>query len=88
MSGLSKAEPGNLPSRPNNHALRSERYRYIRYYDGTEELYDMKKDPNEWKNLAAGKTSSKHQKIIDELAAHLPEINHEPRKATRKKKKR
>jgi arylsulfatase A-like enzyme len=35
-----------------NHALRSERYRYIRYDDGTEELYDHLNDPNEWTNLA------------------------------------
>ena len=25
----------------NNHSLRSERFRYIRYSDGTEELYDL-----------------------------------------------
>ncbi len=37
----------------NNHAVRSERWRYIRYSDGTEELYDRRRDPQEWKNLAA-----------------------------------
>jgi len=35
-----------------NHAVRTEDWRYIRYADGSEELYDEKKDPNEWKNLA------------------------------------
>lgn len=35
-----------------NHALRDERYRYIRYEDGSEELYDHQTDPNEWTNLA------------------------------------
>jgi len=35
-----------------NHALRSERWRYIRYADGGEELYDHANDPNEWTNLA------------------------------------
>ncbi len=35
-----------------NHGIRSERWRYICYADGSEELYDMHKDPNEWKNLA------------------------------------
>jgi len=35
-----------------NHAVRSEHYRYIRYADGSEELYDMQNDPNEWKNRA------------------------------------
>jgi arylsulfatase A-like enzyme len=35
-----------------NHSVRSERWRYIRYNDGTEELYDHSKDPLEWTNLA------------------------------------
>lgn len=35
-----------------NHAVRTERYRYIRYEDGSEELYDLQKDPHEWTNLA------------------------------------
>ncbi|MEM7231267.1 MAG: sulfatase, partial [Planctomycetota bacterium] len=35
-----------------NHAVRSERWRYIRYADGTEELYDHERDPHEWTNLA------------------------------------
>ncbi len=35
-----------------NHAVRSERWRFIQYADGTEELYDLEVDPNEWKNLA------------------------------------
>ena len=35
-----------------NHAIRDTRFRYIRYADGTEELYDHEKDPNEWRNLA------------------------------------
>ena len=37
----------------NNHALRSEGWRYIRYANGDEELYDEAKDPNEYVNLAA-----------------------------------
>ena len=34
-----------------NHGVRSEDWRYIRYADGSEELYDMRQDPNEWHNL-------------------------------------
>jgi hypothetical protein len=30
-----------------NHAVRSSRWRYIRYADGSEELYDHRSDPNE-----------------------------------------
>ncbi|MCA9135845.1 MAG: sulfatase [Planctomycetales bacterium] len=37
---------------PNNHSLRSTDFHYIRYADGSEELYDMRTDPNEWHNLA------------------------------------
>lgn len=36
---------------PGNIAIRDQRYRLIRYEDGSEEWYDMTKDPNEWKNL-------------------------------------
>ncbi len=36
----------------NNHAVRSQSHRYIRYANGEEELYDSKSDPYEWKNLA------------------------------------
>lgn len=56
----------------NNHAVRSERWRYIRYADGSEELYDHQSDPMEWKNLA---TDPKHTKIKAELAAWLPKTN-------------
>jgi arylsulfatase A-like enzyme len=34
-------------------AVRSDRYRYISYGDGSEELYDHQKDPREWTNLAS-----------------------------------
>jgi arylsulfatase A-like enzyme len=35
-----------------NYAVRSERYRYIVYADGSEELYDHQNDKWEWTNLA------------------------------------
>jgi len=53
-----------------NHSVRSDRWRYIRYADGTEELYDHAKDPNEWQNLAAAE--KRPQPVIDELRRHLP----------------
>ena len=36
----------------NSFAVQDESFRYIRYGDGTEELYDHQADPNEWKNIA------------------------------------
>ena len=34
-------------------SARSDRFRYIRYPDGSEELYDHERDPHEWNNLAS-----------------------------------
>jgi len=56
----------------NNHSVRSERYRYIRYSDGTEELYDHESDPLEWRNLAAEPGLAD---VKQELAAWLPKVN-------------
>jgi len=47
-----RARPAITTSNQGNHAVRSERYRYIQYADGTEELYDHETDPNEWISLA------------------------------------
>jgi arylsulfatase A-like enzyme len=55
-----------------NHAVRSERYRYIRYSDGSEELYDHEKDPWEWTNLA---NDPNYQRVKEELAKWLPTVN-------------
>ncbi len=57
---------------PNNHAVRSTRWRYIRYADGGEELYDHSNDPHEWKNLAE---ESKLADVKQKLAAWLPQVN-------------
>ncbi|MCM2681386.1 sulfatase [Echinimonas agarilytica] len=35
-----------------NHALRTDQYRYIRFANGDQELYDMIEDPHEFTNLA------------------------------------
>lgn len=56
----------------NNHTVRDDRWRYIRYSDGSEELYDHQSDPNEWTNLA---NSSQHRSTIQRLAKWLPTIN-------------
>ena len=61
-----------------NHSIRSERWRYIRYHDGTEELYDHDVDPHEWTNLAAGSVTSEHRDVMNQLARHFPETNVEP----------
>ena len=55
-----------------NHAVRSERFRYIRYHDGSEELYDHDADPNEWHNLAG---NPEYADAKAELASWLPTEN-------------
>ncbi|MFC1635413.1 sulfatase-like hydrolase/transferase [Planctomycetota bacterium] len=56
----------------NNHSLRCERYRYIRYSDGTEELYDHDKDALEWNNLAG---DPKYTEVKKQFAQWLPTTN-------------
>jgi arylsulfatase A-like enzyme len=58
-----------------NHAVRSEKWRYITYADGSEELYDMVNDPNEWTNVAA---KPENAAIIAEHRKWLPKIDLPP----------
>ncbi|MBM4001041.1 MAG: sulfatase [Planctomycetes bacterium] len=45
-----RAWPAITSHNQGNHAIRSEHWRYIQYADGSEELYDLESDPNEWRN--------------------------------------
>ncbi len=51
------------------YAARDERWRYIRYSDGSEELYDHQTDPHEWTNLAA---KPEHAALKSTLAGFFP----------------
>lgn len=55
-----------------NHAVRTEKWRYIRYENGDEELYDEVNDPKEWKNLASDPSLAS---VKIDLARWLPKIN-------------
>jgi arylsulfatase A-like enzyme len=68
----------------NNHALRSDHFRYIRYADGSEELYDHRLDPQEWTNLAA---DAAYADVIQRMSAWIPKQN-APRMARREPAKR
>ncbi|MCB1121266.1 MAG: sulfatase, partial [Verrucomicrobiae bacterium] len=48
-----RGRPVLITHGPGNHAIRSDRYRYIRYRNGDEELYDHQNDPWEWNNLSS-----------------------------------
>jgi arylsulfatase A-like enzyme len=56
-----------------NTSVRTERWRYIRYEDGSEELYDHRVDPEEWTNLA---NKLKHVKTKRLLAEMIPTEQH------------
>jgi len=60
-----------------NHSLRTKRWRYIRYSDDTEELYDHDNDELEWDNLLWGENPNpEHRQVADELAKWLPKVNY------------
>ena len=49
---LPKEKPALITWGRGNYSLRLKDWRYNRYFDGSEELYDHRKDPYEWNNLA------------------------------------
>jgi N-acetylglucosamine-6-sulfatase len=60
----------NFPQTPTMHALRGDRYKFIRYHGiwDTDELYDLKDDPAELHNLIF---SPAHQSIAQEMRRKL-----------------
>lgn len=52
-----------------NYAVRSEHFRYIRYLDNSEELYDHRRDPHEWNNLASNERLAE---VIKTHRQHIP----------------
>lgn len=52
-----------------NYTIRTDRWRFIHYADGSEELYDHATDPNEWHNLAG---QPAHDATRAELRKLLP----------------
>ena len=61
--------PGFTSYGENYSSVRDERYRYIRYPDGTEELYDHQTDPYEHTNLAG---RPEMEPIKERLAKLIP----------------
>ena len=58
-----------------NHGVRTENWRFIQYADGSEEFYDMRRDPNEWTNLI---NVPAHADRIREHRRLLPSVNRDP----------
>jgi arylsulfatase A-like enzyme len=67
--------PAITTHNPNNHSVRSEHWRYIRYAHGSEELYDHRRDPHEWTNLVK---DPRYAAVVREHARWLPKVNAPP----------
>ena len=52
--------------------MRTEKWRYIRYANGDEELYDHTKDSHEWDNLAK---DEKFAAVLKRFRGQLPKVN-------------
>jgi N-acetylglucosamine-6-sulfatase len=63
----------NFPHTPTTHALRGDRYKFIRFHGiwDLDELYDLQEDPLESNNLIA---SAQHQQIAQQMRARLFEV--------------
>ena len=73
--GATRDRPAITSHNQGNHAIRSERWRYIRYADDSDELYDMDHDPHEWENIAA---KPEHAMVIAEHRKWLPKPDSPP----------
>ena len=75
-----RTRPAITTHNHDNHGVRSERWRYIRYADGSQELYDVGRDPHEWHNLAGDPS------LADVIRTHrrwLPTVNVPPAPGSR-----
>jgi arylsulfatase A-like enzyme len=66
-----RGAPAAMGFTKDNYALRAHQYRYIRYRDGEEELYDHRNDPLELENLA---DSVRYAELKADLATYLPPL--------------
>lgn len=74
-SQAKRERPAITSHNQGNHAVRTDRWRFIHYADGSEELYDHQADSNEWTNLAA---KPEHQATLTELRRWLPKMDLPP----------
>ena len=74
-----RTRPAICTNSPHNHSVRDRRWRYIRYADGSEELYDCVADPGEHDNLIRMlDRRNELRDIVDRLRSWLPDTNAQP----------
>jgi iduronate 2-sulfatase len=66
-------------------ALRSDRWAYMRYSDGSEELYDMDADPNQYTNLA---NMPAHASVLETFRGQIQQRGQSTSEPPRRKKSR
>lgn len=54
---------------PENYAISTQRWRYLRYRGDEEELYDIETDPHEWTNLSS---KPEHAATLERMRAYRP----------------
>jgi hypothetical protein len=52
-----------------NYSIKTKNYRFIRYFDGGEELYNHENDPDEWVNLS---NDNDYTDLKSKLNKYLP----------------
>jgi arylsulfatase A-like enzyme len=67
-------EPTITTQDKGNHSVMSEKWHYISYAKGMEELYDLENDPMEWSNLIQTHPE-KAREVIKQLKPYLPNKN-------------
>lgn len=70
-----RQQPAITTQSPGNHSIVSGHWRYIRYADGSEELYDFQSDPSEWTNLAQDPA---YVEMKSQLARWVPQSDAPP----------
>jgi len=67
------AKTESLKPADQHYAVRSKHWRYIRYANGDEELYDHRNDPHEWTNLASNpEFKQQKEKLKRQMAELVP----------------
>ena len=65
-------KPAIVTYEPNNHSVHYDHWNFIQYSDGSIELYDGAKDPDEWHNIASDPNNAA---IISKLKEFIPKYS-------------